>query len=533
MKWASRYLPNSKKGQADLAYISEERGAVTIMMVVIFALMMGFIGLLVDVGRVLNVHSESGSYIDRVALTAAAELDGGGDSITRAIRAAVGDGAGPIIGAGFRLSLSGDDSVGVRQLTFLSAITTDPQDPYARSPLAGDTVLCTWVGGIDDCTAADSLEAEFVLVDSTTETENFLFFPIAAFLAPAMATEASVAPQALAGFTREVCNVPPLAICNPYESPSGGGGFNAIVGQQLLMKTKSAGAAWAPGNFGFLSIPAGSGSSECTNAPSSGGESNSASLLRCLLALIEPNTQCVGANVNFRPGQAVSVHKGLNARFDIWDPPLQNKKNNAAFAPSANVTKGKVQGANCTMNKMTDPPVGDETVKLPRDSCFATDTCAASADGSARFGNGITQTELSAYWLVNHGEAILPLGLQGLGVTRYDVYRHEIDEPKIPDKSAPAGLDGEDGNPTCSNQPGVDNALRDRRTLVVAVVNCIEHNIHGSADNVPVVAFMEMFLTEPIGIEDAAEDDIWAEVLGVVEPGGDDGILNEFPVLFR
>lgn len=470
-----------------------------------------------DVGRIYNLHSQSQAYIDGVALAAAAELDGSVGALQRSIRAAVGDGQhAALINAGFRFSLSGDTNVNVQSLLFLETIAADP-DPGVYSPIAGDNVLCTYEAGALTCDGLTQAEADlrtqFVLANTTTETEDFILFRIAGALIPDFREDASVAPQALAGFTRSVCNFPPLSICNPYESQIApyGGDFSPIIGQQILLKTKGGGAAWSPGDFGFLDPAAGAGGGLC-------GNPSGASFLRCILGLVEPNTQCVSTEVDIKPGQSVSVHVGFNMRFDIYNPPLSNKKNDPNFAPSANVTKGKTHLPNqCRLNQLDDPPVGFETVALPRDSCFGLGTCP-------RFGNGITNADLQTYWLTNHG---VPLPGVLLGGTRYDVYRYEIDNV-IADKSP----QGENGNPTCAST-SISDPLRDRRIMVIAIMNCLEHDVRGNASGVPVVAFAKMFLTEPIGLDGASVDDIYAETLGVVEPGDYDGILHEFPVLYR
>jgi len=230
-------------------------------------------------------------------------------------------------------------------------------------------------------------------------------------------------------------------------------------------------------------------------------------------------TRCVRDRVNVRPGQAVSIHTGLNLRFDIWDPPLNSKQSDPAFAPSVNVTKGKVAGPQCRSNQLSDPPPPpDDTVPIPRDRCFTNGTCE-------RFGDAQWDTEMIDYWNTNHPGIAVP----GPFDTRFEYYRYEIDNGLIPDKS---GSGGEDGNPSCAPS-GIDNPLRDRREMVVAVINCLEHEVQGSTDDVPVVAFARMFLTEPVGTEASNEDDLWVEMLGVAEPGGDDGVLHEFPQLYR
>ena len=223
---------NTKTLGSVQSFARSEEGAITVLVIILFTLMIGFTGMVIDVGRIMNIHSQANSYVDRVALASAAELDGEVGAMQRAVDA--GDGAGVIIPSGFRLSLSGDNEVDVARMVFLSEITDDDGDPYARSPLPGDTVLCEWtsVGGLDcsesglDEADADR-QASFVMVEASTETENFIMFPIAAALSPGLATQASVAPQALAGFRQEICNVPPLAICNPYEAPGGGGAKGA------------------------------------------------------------------------------------------------------------------------------------------------------------------------------------------------------------------------------------------------------------------------------------------------------------------
>lgn len=491
------------------AYVRDLRASVTIFALVVFAFLMSFGGLIFDVGRIFNLHSQAQAYVDEAALTAAAELDGEAGAIQRAIRAAVGDAqAGPIIDPGFRLTLSGDSGIGIQSLVFLEAIADDPA-PNTRSPIAGDTVLCTYESGAVTCDGLTQAEADrrvnFVLVNATTETENFYLFPIMSAFVPGMRTEASVGPQALAGFTREICNFPPMAICNPQEDPGGGGGFSVNPGQQILLQTQGASAGWAPGDFGFLDLT-GVGANGCSGG---GGD-----FLRCLLATVNPNTSCVSADVDLNPGQVTSADVGFNVRFDLYDPPFQNDKNNANFPPAYNVTKGWVESGQCRLDKLDPPPVGAETVKLPRDP----DVGVAN-----RIGSGPALADLQSYWATNHNGAALPAGI----TTRYEAYIEEVSTSQIPDKS---GLGGEDGNPSCSLIPPVAN----RRNMIVAVINCIEHSVSGSAKDVPVIVFLEMFLTEPAGDPgDNSNHDIYAEVVDTVQPGGSNGVLHEFPVLYR
>jgi len=221
------------------------------------------------------------------------------------------------------------------------------------------------------------------------------------------------------------------------------------------------------------------------------------------------------------PGQQVSVHAGFNVRFDIYDQPLHNDMATANFAPDLNVTKGayKSDPNKCTQSNLygDDEPDEDDyvdTVALPRDSDVNTNI--------NRIGTGLTQTELQDYWSVNNptlNGGTLPIGI----TTRYQAYQYETANG-IPNASPT----GENGNPTCAPA-----GVPDRRRMVTAVINCIEHGIQGSENGVPVIEFMEMFLTEPASEPGGGGSQIYAEIISVVQPGGNDGILHEFPVLYR
>ncbi|MEH6548048.1 MAG: hypothetical protein V7701_16545, partial [Sneathiella sp.] len=108
----------------------------------------------------------------------------------------------------------------------------------------------------------------------------------------------------------------------------------------------------------------------------------------------------------------------------------------------------------------------------------------------------------------------------------------------------------ENGNPTC-NVPATDP--RDRRTFVMAVVNCLDQNVAGNTDDVEVVTYMEVFLTEPVdfpsgtatctggGGETPTECEktknqkmeFVVEMIREVSPGALDGVLHDLVQLYR
>lgn len=509
-------------------FAGDVSGNLTIFGVIGFGMLMVVIGLVIDVGRVMNVHSQTASYADRVALAAAAELDGRNGALNRAIAAA--QGANAQVDPGLRFSLSGDSVVGVNRLTFLSRLGPDPVDPFTRSPVAGDVVTATWEPGgpislvSSPSIAAATRDTDFVLVDTTLEREDYLFFPLLGVLSQELDTSATVASQAVAGFSREICNAPPLMICNVNEAVAGpGASFTPIPGQMIAAKMQGgAGASWAPGTFGLLDTPFGTG----------------ANALREYVARVTPNTYCVGDRVDVKPGQNTGpFQQGMNTRFDMYDGPMRWRRHHPNYAPAANVMKGlRTQGWNC------NNPKSNTSTPFPRDNCFmpsgtwpdgvsfGAGTGCTTYGGVGRAGDG--NWDRANYWATNHSGDPLPPGYASM--SRYEVYRYELE-------NSPPGLGStpqEIGAPTCSTATPISLPGRDRRVLQVAVVNCLEHQalLGGNARDVPVENYAEVFLTEPAGNTDwwgASNGDLFVEMIGIVSPNTSDSVLREYPVLYR
>jgi hypothetical protein len=526
-----------------------EDGLVTFLAIVFIVITLGIAGLVWDIGRTFNIQSEMQAYVDHVALAAAAELDGEDGAIGRAIDAAIGGGAGPIVTDDRSFGAGGSrPGLAISRLVFLSALAADPtaaaDAPFPSSPTWDDPgdVLCTVTPGVgSDCVADDDLEAAFVEVTAEPETLSYMLLPLLDLFgtgAQAAPTEGLVRARAVAGWKREVCRTPPIYMCNPYETATNKE-FTPIIGQQIRLRhQQSAEGQQFPGGWSLLDVPDGHGPPECADLPLVNPHK-----IACVLAAVDPQTQCLSANVNTRPGFAAPAPEGINVRFDFYSTQgLIGLKENPNFAPSRNVTKGVVQsGASLNQRCAQQDPdfLVAQTVPLPRDPCFATDTCPTDLNGDPRFGNETDAgrlASLAAYWLTNHG-GVLPPALSFVGVTRYDVYRYEINNNLIPNMGGTGGEIGERsaavGAPQrCSNQAGVNNPVIDRRELIVAVINCLEHDLRGNVDDVPVEAFGRLFITEPIDTP-PGPNDLWIEMLGVAEPGDETGVVHDFPVLFR
>jgi hypothetical protein len=513
----------------DLA--GDDGGAVALIVVFISVALFGVGALLLDLGRMFNLQTQEQSYADHVALAAAMELNGTAGSIDRAISAAVGGDAGGPLVTDTQSFATGDAALSVQCLTFLSELG----EGWGRTAQAGDTVLCDTCGG-DACSDDDDIEARFVEAVVQPRTVQFGLAPLMRGFGINAPLTGDVGAFAVAGFIRSVCRLPMMAFCNPYEDPDeGGGDFNPVIGQQILMKTSGSGAQWVPGEFGLLDFSQVPFGNDCTG----GG----AALIRCILALEDPNVQCLDATVDVEPGEKQAINKGFNVRFDIWDE-LKADPTSADFWPGPNVTKGKVHGeGECTENSLSDPPPApNNTVPLPRDPCFATNSCASGGGANnPRFGDGVTTAQLQTYWATNHPAVAFPADpTPGDLFTRFDLYRYEIDNNQIPNKSGQTApyynktSDPENGNPTCATGVNSNPPETDRRVMYVAVVNCVEQGLNGSESDVPVLTFAKLFLTEPVQIGGSGNKfQIWGEMLGVVESGDESGIVHEYPVLYR
>jgi hypothetical protein len=121
-------------------------------------------------------------------------------------------------------------------------------------------------------------------------------------------------------------------------------------------------------------------------------------------------------------------------------------------------------------------------------------------------------------------------------MTRYEVYRHEI-ENSITNNSnnAPPGENADTtvdacytagtlSDPTLNTDPN-DALAIDRRKFTLAVVNCLQYEVDtgkklaGNETDVPVVGFVDLFLTNPAEGTGKDKADIFAEIIGVAPPG--------------
>ena len=355
-------------------------------------------------------------------------------------------------------------------------------------------------------------------------------FPASLLGGPNVATTGA---SAIAGFKAVLCDFTPVYICNPFEGddtpdlsildvvndPSDIG----YKRWQINLKQQGGtGAQNSPGNYGLLQPPFGN---------------PGANALRDMIGMSKPPICFLENGVELRPGFVATIRDAVNVRFDVWNGPMNSKKNDVRFRPAKNVRKGYVGTSDCnTSLDEADPPTSR---KLGRDDCFTNGGPCPHMGG--RMGDGVW--DFNQYWetnfgttrpndpddnqyhCVNAGNCINP-------PSRYEIYRYEIDNGLTSVESNPGGPPGtsEMGDPTCSNSLTSDDP--DRRMLFGAVINCIEVNLEGGASGpYPVEAFVKFFITE--AMETGPDQDIYVEMVDIFEPGADGGIVRDDVQLYR
>jgi Flp pilus assembly protein TadG len=485
--------------------LRDERGGMALWAGLLAPILVGFGALSVDVARMYNLDADLQTAADSLARAGAIELDGRSDAITRSTSA-----IGNLVSNEQRLGGEAASEVQIASLRFLKALPASDDAPITAVHVT-----------------TDAREARYVEVNVAPTAINTVFPP--SLVRGVVRTQ--LAAQAVGGRKSGMCGAAPLFICNPYE----GTGQTletalenrAVRGRLVQLRAKGGGnASYGPGNFGFLEPPGGRGANE----------------LRDMIGQVSPDACYDAGGVILRTGQISSVSQGLNTRFDIYDGSFGGKKNDPAYAPARNVTKGYTySGGNaCNASPESDP---DRALGLPRDACFASNSCP---NMGGRMGDGTW--DIVSYMRVNHRR---PATATISGVTytfnyaagtvspsprptRYEVYRWELENARVPGEYTPSGSGAwtqEKGAPRCYS--GSVPSGPDRRILPVAVLNCqaleAQYGLNGaSGPPLPAIGFAKVFLTEPMG--SGSDDVIWGELVGMLQKGVDPWSVDQVEV---
>lgn len=400
----------------------------------------------IDFGRLELLRTEMQHAADAAALAGAVQLNGQDDSMTRA-----------------------------------ENVARNAMAPASNIPAAATSLNINDVKFYSDYatkTAATSgLDAKFIEVKFAPQQVDLLFAPIlsAMFGGPTTQTLNAAAVARVRPF---ICHAPPLMMCDLAEldldlSPTKA----ANIGRQVRLKEPQAGGgAWAPGNFGLLSLPDGSsGASAISNA----------------LAAVTPN-DCYEMDVVTATGSKTNqVKNGMNARFDV--------------------------------GTSSEPPAPN-VINYPVDTDL-------DADSDLKMGDG--DWDIDTYWNDKHVGA--PPG-DLAGASRYQAYLFELGLPylrdgkktiyPIPGGGAPSGyteitppaadVPVNDANPTLPDFDGApQNAPASngpaRRLVEVAILQCVADGVNGHGTYPTNGKYVEMFITQEV--KDPPNAAIYGEIV--------------------
>ena len=487
-------------------------GGVAPIVAISFVALAGIAALSVDLGRLINLDTELQSAADAAALAGATQLDNEAGARDRARQAA--------ITSANALAVNGQvfatDGAGA-----LVAI----RDENIRFLVDLDT----------RAEATTDAEANFIEIDADPRRVDFAFGGLVGN------TSATAGAHAVAGMTTAFCQVPPLMICQPDTDFNPGDPDEIFFPGQGIQLKESNGPGWVPGNFGLLALNQPDGSADL-----------SADLIRDALGRVDPVAQCFNTDgtVTTKPGQTTAVQMGINMRFDIYPqgnlggPPFPGEPNDFAdnphYMPSLNPTKGLVRGSQCSFgngpngwnhpDEVYDGP-GDTDVDamgMPRDNCAypsGGNGCNPNAGGS-QFGDG--NWDVDKYMEVNHPGIVWPTEFGGYpGIfadpnnpTRFETYRWEL----VPDGNVPPNYPNMPGGPNTVEDPHIGpqcnttatQADPDRRVISAALIDC---NGLSGTETVEDFVFINLFLTEPMGVYDG-NNDIYVEYIGRSDESG-------------
>jgi len=481
----------------------DQSGNVIIYVTIFIFVFFGFVGLAIDFGRVYTTNSEAQSAADAAALAAASQLDGRSVSITRATNAAM---TTPLVSnkQTYADGSVDDGTVVITGIRFLTGLPASDDDPITA--------------GYE---TTDPLEARFAEVTTEALTHNNVFM----VAIEGVDSTATLTATAVAGFNQVICNITPMMMCNPEEKDGNVGAafdLDEYIGKQVLAKNHKGGGFWAPGNWGLLD--------------SAAFPSGAKGVAQMLASATAPEA-CYDTDVDTETGAKISVNDAFNVRFDMYMGFFKNDQNNSTYRPAKNVTKGKTwtsklndDGTTDLCNDIVHEAPG--TMGMPRDQDWSDDLAIyGTSTNPSRFGNG--QWDCTTYWAANHPTAPPP----GCGgpltntLTRFEVYEYEIAN-EIPNPVS--GPTAEEGNPMCYTGATAPGTGPERRTMSVAVVNCVEQDVHGKSVGVATIGYIDVFITEPATEpSDSEGSDIFFEIVGAAGTGAAGGGLHDIVQLYR
>ena len=452
-----------------IRFARDEDGAIFVFFALLLAVFLGFIALSFDFGRQAATQSELQSYADNVALAAAGELDGAPDAMTRAQAAAA---------------------------TFITDAQTFGDG--ARTLAGAGDVTLTFYANRADAAAATNPEtrphrARFVRATLVPRRVPGTFSAALARLSGRAVGSDRVGAQAVAGFSLYACNATPLTFCAKDLDVKA----DLSRGVNLSLTINPGAGNLVPGTLSLVenTVPLVDVDGVCRLL-------TGISLDLCLLGARGQKTACLAQDgIDIAGGNRLpTIKAALNVRFDIFAGSSLDLKSNPLYAPAANVLSSYVPRTSGSQCLGSDPILASDRMGFPTDDC-------QSSGGCGIFGDAGWSTGRAAFVARNFGgKDPFPQAR-----TRFEFYTAMVNAKA--DASANTGglvgglLGGATGTvntllglglPGCA--PTFD-ADPNRRVLVAAAIDCSGLSATADLRNVPVLDFVELFMTQPTGLD--------------------------------
>jgi Flp pilus assembly protein TadG len=294
--------PIKRAFRSVITFRDDTGGIILPYVALLLTVLIGISALAIDIGRQMSLQTQMQAVADALALAGARELNQQAGAETRATNAINNIVSNGLTGLGYSGAIG-------HSVAFYSAL------PAASSGFAGTATTSDVATKFVGVTVAPvTIGKTFPIVGTSTLTAGA---------------------QAIAGFTAQaVCDIPPVFICNPYETSGMSDSdataalrsnlSNAATRRKMMRMDTS---QTSPGHFGWLVPPDG-----C----------NGASCLESWIAKTHPNTCYQTSSVDMNTGLKNSVLNGFNVRFDIYKGSINYSTD---YAPSVNVRKGYLPGS--------------------------------------------------------------------------------------------------------------------------------------------------------------------------------------------
>ena len=504
------------------------RGVILVMAALILVVLMGVAALALDLGRLFILHTEMQNSVDAAVLSAVVELDGEA-------------------GARGRAKLAANQEMLNHRAHFSKqgALLKDLEDELiSTSDVPGVFTFYSWIGSnvdgsvppcgtntIDDgkCGATGDDDASYVQIEldpdllSTNDDRyeiDLYFLPVLSVFGVDTATEASTRVVALAGSHTEVCNYPPMFICDPTEAV----GVDPLVpGQLVTLHEQGPGAPWASGTFGWL-IP--------TKSTTDDDLLDDSLVSNKLLAhrLGSKYGQQCSSTIEVKGGQIAGWPRwGLNTRFGLYE---RSEHENDTFPSAPNVVdypRDDFTHTGLPFTETGDPCEDFTYVKFGNTDWLTTES--GCEDQPSTFGeadyianyHGVTdpgkKSRLEYYnWELSAGN--LPENTMTIAEL------HDDEEQCIDSSNTPCRMLFGDPSLLNSVPNTIDDGSNKRRELFVSAVACVANDVKAnSIINVEEVGgkWMRFFMTEHVSTPPSGQGvTIYAEFIEEVTDKDDE-----------